>query len=1624
MATIGSDSASAHIIEQVTFDFSFVSDAIAYEHESQLSTWVVNALLPIVETILNEHDETGSVLYIEQITLDLGEVSGADYPLQVMQKLKEQFSRQLNEIMRSVYRQPVVLPFSQLSAVTAPNATDTALHVNMLQSGFDRLKQFLLTGNLPWHIDASGAHEHEKLLEQVLQEAQTTAALRALLTQMPQTSRAVFIWRMVNQFPAGMLETMLRHVEPQHHRLLLDLIKAFQSVLSASALPAVKYSNAMAVLWARIIDSVARHAHLPHSAHFSTVIIQLLQTMAAQVLHEEKDALLGRLINAARIIQGTDGQLPKILSAIAKRNFQAFAQTNRFGNIAQQSSLPVYAGTTQTGTVLEPVNSIRRAENKAIARNLPFSIWLYRRIVTAIQQAGVRAAAHYSETEQPADTQALQIRLLGMLQDAAIRAQLIARLSRPVLMDIVFTLSPQAAFIIEQLDSNASRLYRLTAHRRGTIRVPFDDWVSGFWDNALRVVAATSLTGEFAASGFVRALTQQLYADTDSSTLLQFWYESLEQIHYRNNDYESRILRNIIAEAIAYPLFSKPEPSIARAGLAAACIAPADATETEHYFDHITWRIVSALQHAAIAGTEQFAAQSGIFGAQANRQWLPVMLADTAMRNRLIARLPESVLIDIVYRLSPQAADLLTQILAHAEVLYQSVIDRRSRNTDIDTDLSIWRRRVIANALDFLSSKQGGSLSNGAWNATDFVLAMTQGLSASHGDTAILQLWHDGLRSQPQQKAEHNTDRILVYSIGEAVPAAATEDASAVVIEEMRQIATGLEVDFARQLLRLKTAFENGRLLPGAIPEPELESMIHGILKQYPGSTDTNRSALVDAIGNHARHTVNRTGYYYRVLKQLVYGENIDLEAIVSDLEPQQAHPLDASTQTAATAEKPFTSVPQSNSIMQHLQIALRQAGITGFPAELLETNPIASVSALWADYLLDQNKRRQLITWLPQSALLDISYVLSPQAALILVRLLQHAEELLQHTENTRHTTRTAWQQQVWDNALRFLADATLTGTFNMSLFIQTLTQKLSDNDDVESVLRSWLAALQALQDKQYGYETNVLQNRILDAISALPALRRQAVLSGEQTGLIAETRTADYHTLKQRLRSALDDGQLVLATLSETTARALVQVMLERDAQLTESDRRLFIEAIASHTPKSGSSAAYFQLILRQLLLEKTIDLDAIAAQAETTGSSASAEQADATEAGFFNEDISQRISLALRRAAIDGTEQYLEQFMQSGDAADALVLLDNTALRKQLIEQLPESILLDITYMVSPQSAFILSHWLSHAEFFRRHAGSTGHVTPDVWIKQIWESGLKALLTAPASGAVDDVSAAVNFVRVLIQDLAGSEGASRLTRLWHYALTQALENAYKRTQKNANETAGGIIVLAHLLHGVLIEHSDDFSAQSEKSIKMRDSSASFTSDITSDLQFSRLTAFELNTDEFEEQTGDAYYLHNAGLILAAPYLPRLFRMLGWLDTEGFIGTPAAERAVHLLQYMVSQEPRPPEYQLVLNKILCGLPLAMPVGREIELSVHELETVEDLLHGMIRNWKVLGKTSISGLQETFLQRKGQLLLQEEIWFLTIAPGPFDMLLDQLPWSFSVIKHNWMPRAVHVTWR
>lgn len=180
------------------------------------------------------------------------------------------------------------------------------------------------------------------------------------------------------------------------------------------------------------------------------------------------------------------------------------------------------------------------------------------------------------------------------------------------------------------------------------------------------------------------------------------------------------------------------------------------------------------------------------------------------------------------------------------------------------------------------------------------------------------------------------------------------------------------------------------------------------------------------------------------------------------------------------------------------------------------------------------------------------------------------------------------------------------------------------------------------------------------------------------------------------------------------------------------------------------------------------------------------------------------------------------------------------------------------------------------------------------------------------------------------------------------------------------------------------------------------------------------------KLNSEHTESSTLWAHESHvlNAGMVIVAPYVQRLFGLLELVQNGAFVDEAAAQRAVHLLQYIVTGETRTPEFQLTLNKLLCGIHGGIPIMTGIDISAHEEEVIQQMLQGVIGHWQVLGSTSIQGLRETFLQRQGNLYFEEDSWRLKIVPGSFDMLLDQLPWSFAMIKFPWMSEPLHVNWR
>jgi hypothetical protein len=179
----------------------------------------------------------------------------------------------------------------------------------------------------------------------------------------------------------------------------------------------------------------------------------------------------------------------------------------------------------------------------------------------------------------------------------------------------------------------------------------------------------------------------------------------------------------------------------------------------------------------------------------------------------------------------------------------------------------------------------------------------------------------------------------------------------------------------------------------------------------------------------------------------------------------------------------------------------------------------------------------------------------------------------------------------------------------------------------------------------------------------------------------------------------------------------------------------------------------------------------------------------------------------------------------------------------------------------------------------------------------------------------------------------------------------------------------------------------------------------------------------SWETSGEKEENEFTEEIFINNAGMVLLSAYLPNLFSVLKLLEDGQFTDDACREKAIHLLQFAVYGENSAPEYEMVLNKILCGYKTSLPLSREADITPEEVGTVESLLIAMIRNWTAIGSTSVDGFRESFLRREGRLRLKDNGWQLKIEQRGYDILLDQLPWNFSVIKHRWMEHTIYVDW-
>ncbi len=165
------------------------------------------------------------------------------------------------------------------------------------------------------------------------------------------------------------------------------------------------------------------------------------------------------------------------------------------------------------------------------------------------------------------------------------------------------------------------------------------------------------------------------------------------------------------------------------------------------------------------------------------------------------------------------------------------------------------------------------------------------------------------------------------------------------------------------------------------------------------------------------------------------------------------------------------------------------------------------------------------------------------------------------------------------------------------------------------------------------------------------------------------------------------------------------------------------------------------------------------------------------------------------------------------------------------------------------------------------------------------------------------------------------------------------------------------------------------------------------------------------------------DAVYVRNSGLVLLWPFLDSFFERLGLVTAKEFNDQAARQRAVGLLQHLVTEDPSPPEYQVTLSKLLCGIELDEVFDFDPPVTEAEAEECTNLLRAVIGQAPILNDMSTAGFRGTFLLRRGAVSVCDGAWLLRVERETWDVVLDRFPWSWNWIKLPWMETSLRVEW-
>jgi len=176
--------------------------------------------------------------------------------------------------------------------------------------------------------------------------------------------------------------------------------------------------------------------------------------------------------------------------------------------------------------------------------------------------------------------------------------------------------------------------------------------------------------------------------------------------------------------------------------------------------------------------------------------------------------------------------------------------------------------------------------------------------------------------------------------------------------------------------------------------------------------------------------------------------------------------------------------------------------------------------------------------------------------------------------------------------------------------------------------------------------------------------------------------------------------------------------------------------------------------------------------------------------------------------------------------------------------------------------------------------------------------------------------------------------------------------------------------------------------------------------------------------NHQEQEPVQEGSVKMQHAGLVILAPFLKQFLLSCEIEINQQGIRYAHLAKAAALLYALVRGHDECREYDLGLIKILLGVDLASPIMlTQGELCKADFVEIDNLIKTAIVHWSAVGKLSIDGFRQSFLERSAILTEVPNSWNLSFERAGYDVLIDQLPWALERVRLPWMKKTININW-